>query len=325
MNWGAFQVVYNKETGKFSPEHHKNLIQYVKLYPDSLNHNIWLDPNSKSYFSSAQYISTRSCGQNHSFITSPNSFLTNEFPGTSHWVKGHFDTLRSAFHDIPEVITPELRCGYNNVVKSIHNQSSVFIVGGGPSTSKVDFNNHVDTPKWIMNNFYKNEKLKNLDNIQLVTFLDDVDLEDDRLLKFMSSSKPFLLQEITDKGPQRLEKIKDISDDSTYLMTRYRSRIGIGARLVIFAILMGIQNIYISGLDGYALASKETHVFETDKALPRWITDFSGGGMTLQSQQFVVFWDYIFNNLSKKYNFKIHDLSKGCETVQYKFIQDILL
>ena len=325
MNWGTFEVIYDKETGKFNPEHHKNLIEYVKLYPDSLNHNIWLDPESKSYFSSAQYISTKACGQNHSFITSPNSFLTNQFPNTSHWVKSHFDTLRSAFHDLPEVITPEFRCGYNNVVKSIHNQDSVFVVGGGPSTGKVDFSSYTDTPKWIMNNFYKNEKLKNLENIQLVTFLDDVDLEDDKLLNFMSSRKPSLLQEITDKGSNRLGKVKEISTDSTYLMTRYRSRIGIGARLVIFAILMGIENIYISGLDGYAINAEETHVFEANKDLPRWITGYNNGGITLQSQQFVVFWDYIFNNLSKKYNFKIHDLSKGCDTVQYKFIQDILL
>ena len=325
MNWGIFETIYNKETGKFSSEHHKNLIEYVKLYPDSLNHNIWLDPESKSYFSSAQYISTKACGQNHSFITSPNSFLTNQFPNTSHWVKSHFDTLRSAFHDLPEVITPEFRCGYNNVIKSIHKQDSVFIVGGGPSTNKVDFSSYTDTPKWIMNNFYKNEKLKNLENIQLVTFLDDVDLEDNKLLNFMSSRKPLLLQEITDKGNNRLRNIKEISTDSTYLMTRYRSRIGIGARLVIFAILMGIENIYISGLDGYAPNAEETHVFEVNKALPRWITGFNNGGLTLQSQQFVVFWDYIFNNLSKKYNFKIHDLSKGCDTVQYKFIQDILL
>ena len=114
------------------------------------------------------------------------------------------------------------------------------------------------------------------------------------------------------------------------MMTRYRSRLGVGARLIVLAILMGVKNIYISGMDGYDVNSELTHAFEEGKAIPRWITNFNkpgsskvrDGGITLQRQQFVVFWDYILFNLSKKYDFKIHDLSKGQKTVQYAFIQD---
>ena len=114
------------------------------------------------------------------------------------------------------------------------------------------------------------------------------------------------------------------------MMTRYRSRLGVGARLIILAILMGVKNIYISGMDGYDVNSKLTHAFEEGKAIPRWITNFNktgsskvkNSGTTLQRQQFVVFWDYILSNLSKKYDFQIHDLSKGQKTVQYAFIQD---
>ena len=329
MKWGEFEVVYKKDTGLFNKEHNKNMIKYVEMYPDALNHNIWVDNESKSYFSTALYISTPQCGQNHSFITSPASFFTGKFPGSSHWLKPAYDTLRASFKGLPEVITPEMKCGYNDVIRSIHGQDSVYIVGGGPSTSNIDFSKHKDKPKWVMNSFFKNEKLLNLDNIQLATFLDDVDLNDSRLGEFLSKD-PLVVQEISDKGQDRILSIKNKCKNITYMMTRYRSRLGVGARLIVLAILMGVKNIYISGMDGYDVNSELTHSFEKGKAIPRWITNFTAhapsgtksAGVVLQRQQFVVFWDYILFNLSKKYDFKIHDLSKGQKTLQYAFIQD---
>ena len=71
-------------------------------------------------------------------------------------------------------------------------------------------------------------------------------------------------------------------------------------------------------MDGYDIKSSDTHSFENNKSIPRWLL----AGSWLQKQQFVVFWDYILNTLSKSYSFKIHDLSRGRESVQYKFILD---
>ena len=327
MKWGDCEIVYNKDKREFSKKHYKNLLKYLSLYRTALDCNVWFDEKSKEYFSAAQHIATSPAGQHHSFITSREEFLLGEFPRSSAWVKSKYETLRNSFGNIPEVVTPDLRCGYNEVIKQIHKQESVFIVGAGPSTSKIDFEKFSHIPKWTMNYFFKNKKIKNLENIQLVTLLDDVNISDEELSIFLQNKNPFLAQEISDhheNGKSRISAIKNKVENSTYLFTRYRSRIGAGARLVVFAILMGIKNIYISGLDGYDITSSDIHIFEENKSLPRWLVSSPHAGLTLQKQQFIVFWDYILNDLRKVYDFKIHDLSKGQNTVKYDFIQDYI-
>ena len=46
-----------------------------------------------------------------------------------------------------------------------------------------------------------------------------------------------LMQEISDLGSRRIEEIKNLHKNVTYMHTRYRSRLGVGARLIVLAIL----------------------------------------------------------------------------------------
>ena len=170
-----------------------------------------------------------------------------------------------------------------------------------------------------MNSFYTNDKVSSLSNIQLVTFLDNVNIEDPELWKSVNKIKPLVIQEISDLGNARIQDVRRKYDKITYMHTRYRSRLGVGARLVVFAILLGIKKIYITGMDGYDLNSSKTHAFEKDKKPPDWLLRM---GPDIQKQQFVIFWDYIMHTLKKTYDFEIIDLSKGIDTVQYKFIQE---
>ena len=172
-----------------------------------------------------------------------------------------------------------------------------------------------------MNSYFLNDKINTLDNIQLVTFLDNVNLDNDVVWNRLNELKPLVVQEISDLGSNRINFIKNQYDNVTYMHTRYRSRLGVGARLIVLAIVLGVKNIIISGMDGYDVNSTDTHAFEENKQLPNWLKN---SGTWLQKQQFVIFWDYIFNTLSKSYSFKIHDLSVGHEAVQYKFIQEAL-
>ena len=300
-------------------------MKYASVYRDSLNCNIWYDHENGSYFSAAQTIATPQSGKHHSFIMDRAKFLCADFSGAPNLsnMGNSYYHLKNAFLDIPAVATPELRCGFNDCIKEIKDQESVFIVGGGPSTSKINFSEYKHIPKWIMNKFFDNDKLKNLENIQLVTFLDDVNLENKDLWDFMSTKKPILLQEFSDPkfGNSRINFLKSKYENLSYYMTRYRSRIGVGARLTILSILLGVKNIYISGLDGYDVSSQINHAFEENKNLPAWLR---ASGPYLQKQQFVLFWDYILNELRKSFDFKIHDLSKDQDTVQYKFMKEYI-
>ena len=199
-------------------------------------------------------------------------------------------------------------------------QKEVLIIGGGPSTNTIDFDDFKDTPKWTMNNFFLNDNLKDLDNIQLITLLDNVDIENELLWECVSKINPLILQEISDIGYQRIKTIRKHHDNMTCMLTRYRSRLGVGPRLIILSIILGIQDIYFCGFDGFDPNSKDTHSFEKNKDFPDW---FKAGGETLQRQQFFIFWQYVLQ-LQQIYGFRLHDLTKGVESIQYKFIQGYL-
>ena len=305
MFWGDCELVFNKEYKLFDPAHHSALLKYLSYYKDACNENIWLDHKTNQYFSAAQTLSVPNCGQNHNL--------------SSGWMLSRYKTLRHSFADLPEIVTTEFRCGFCDSIEKIHNQDSVFIIGGGPSTNYIDFSKYKHIPKWTMNSFFLNKSVEDIDNIQLVTFLDDVNISDERILHMLQLKQPLVIQEISDLGSRRIEEIKNLHENVTYMHTRYRSRLGVGARLIVLAILLGIKNIYISGMDGYNIESSDTHSFENNKSIPNWL---KSAGPWLQKQQLVVFWDYILNTLSKSHPFKIHDLSIGQNSVQYKFIQE---
>ena len=172
-----------------------------------------------------------------------------------------------------------------------------------------------------MNSCFKNEKISKLDNIQLVTFLDNVNLEHPLLWSFLEKHQPIVAHEISGKGYKKINRINQVYPKTSFYHTRYRSRLGCGPRMIVLAIMLGIKDIYISGFDGYDLRSSITHSFEKGKSIPQWLQEY---GPWLQDQQFVIFWDYILNTLKKSYDFTIHDLSKGQKTVKYDFIQEYI-
>ena len=319
MRWGDCELIYNKEIKRWSPHHHEELLKYFDFFPESRGENIWLDTAVNHFFSAAQVLANPRCGQNHHFISNRKHFLDGEYPGASSWMGDHYSNLKNNFRERPEKYNTEARFGHCEEIDLLKEQESAMIIGGGLSSLQVDYSRFEDVPKWTMNAFYTNDKISSLPNIQLVTFLDSVNIEDPKLWKTINDIKPLLIQEISDLGNKRIQNVKSKYDKITYMHTRYRSRIGVGARLVIFAILLGIKKIYITGMDGYDLNSSETHAFEKEKKPPDWLL---GMGPNIQKQNFVIFWDYIMHSLKKSYNFEIIDLSKGIDTVQYKFIQE---
>ena len=330
VRWGDCEMVYSSRTRQMQKEMFGSIWEHVNRFPSALECNIWYDHTSKELFSGGQQIATPHAGKHHSFISQRSNFFRLDFSGPPNLVNmgSAYRSLADAFKHIQQrAFSPELYAGITPKLQGlIGQQDSVFIVGGGPSTLNVDFEKYSEIPKWTMNNYFKNEKIKNLDNIQLVSFLDDINLDDEDLWRSVKKNDSIVMQEISDPnyGNTRSNKIisKAGKENASYFCTRYRSRLGIGPRLLILATQLGIKNIYFSGFDGYDISSEKTHAFEENKSVPSWLKLL---GPKIQKQQFVIFWDYVVNELKRSKEFKIHDLSKGCNTVQYKFIQDILL
>jgi len=207
-------------------------------------------------------------------------------------------------------------------INKMTNQDSVLIVGGGPSTNTIDFSKFVDIPVWTMNNYYKNPLFEQFNNIQLATFLDEVDVyNNDALWDCVNDNETVVLQEITDYGIERIKYIREQALYSSYYHTRYRSKLGVGARLLVTAILLGINNIYFCGFDGYNPNSETNHSFQEGKGLPNWMKNSPPG---TQERQFIMLWDYILNHLKFKRRFRLIDLSAGQPTLQYKFLEHLI-
>ena len=298
------------------------LLSYTNKYPHYIYNNIYLDKETKQLVSASQNYDWGADPLNHHFIGMAHEFFHNRYTVEGKIMCDMINVIKTKFtkwsNDKPcDGRNSEFDFGLLKD-KTLQEQDSVLIIGGGPSANYIDFSNYYDMPVWTMNNFYKHKDAHKFNNIQLMPILDDVDITDQGLLDFIKEKDPCIIQEITELGEERIEKVRSLSDNWGYLHTRYRSKLGMGARLLAFASNLHIKNIYFCGLDGYNLNSQETHSFEKGKDYPRWLKI---GGKFIQDQQYQILFDYVFQRCMASQS-KLIDLSKDFDTIQYKFIYD---
>ena len=109
------------------------------------------------------------------------------------------------------------------------------------------------------------------------------------------------------EGEENLQNL--FPDNISWYNTRYQSKLGIGPRMIIYAILLGVKKIYFSGIDGYTLKGDNDHAFEPNKKLPSWGLDIKNV-YELMGRQFLIFWEYI-ELLKESYSFEIINLGEN--------------
>jgi len=317
-----------------------NIRQYFRQHPEACYENVWFSTKSQTFVSNAQTYCSGLDPLEHSFCTTRNRFINQAWTPISsemgrmiedmtvcYNALGHRPNARGVTSEdinsgrcYGDMVFPDLRIGVCPAMNGLLNQESVLIIGGGPSTNNIDFSDFRDMPVWTMNNYYKNSLFDQFNNIQVATFLDEVDVfSNDALWKRVNDQNTIIFQEITDYGPEKINYIKEKANYSTYFHTRYRSKLGVGPRLMVAAILLGIKNIYFCGFDGYNTNSSDNHSFETGKGLPNWLKK---AGPSCQDRQFMMLWDYVLNDLKLGRAFRTIDLSAGQPSLQYKFLED---
>ena len=320
------------------------LKQYFRRYPHAIYENIWFSQETQKMFSNAQTYCTGLDPIAHSFCTTETNFINQTWTGLSSEMGRMIEDLVVGYNGLGQrpnawgvtgkeidegkcygdIVTRDFRIGLCPAVNAMLNQDSVLIVGGGPSTNNIDFSKYRDIPVWTMNNYYQNPVFDQFSNIQVACFLDEVDVFDnEELWKHVNDRDTVVLQEITDYGKQRIHKIRDTAKYSTYFHTRYRSKLGVGPRLMVTAMNLGIKNIYFCGFDGYDIGSEDNHSFESGKAIPNWMKN-SENPAALQRDQFVMLWDYLLNTVKWRLPCKITDISAGQSTLQYAFLEDAI-
>tara|TARA_B100000287_G_scaffold419667_1_gene458156 strand:- start:969 stop:2348 length:1380 start_codon:yes stop_codon:yes gene_type:complete len=334
----------NKEEPPLKLDAHFQTIvkQYFRRYPHAIYENLWFSQETQSLFSNAQTYCTGLDPIAHSFCTTRTNFVNQTWNGISSEMGRMIEDLAVMYNSLGmrpnawgvtpndinsgkcygDIVFPDLRFGLCPAIQSICNQDSVLIIGGGPSTNKIDFSKYKDIPVWTMNNYFQNPVFDQFSNIQAACFLDEVDVFDnEKLWKYVNDRDTRVFQEITDFGEQRIKYIKERAPHSTYFHTRYRSKLGVGPRMLITAILLGTRNVYFAGFDGYSVDGDDNHAFEAGKSLPNWMKN-SRNPAALQRDQYVMLFDYLLNDLKLKRPFRLIDLAgeQGCD-VQYEFLQ----
>ena len=195
--------------------------------------------------------------------------------------------------------------------------SKILIIGGGPSTNEVEWNNLEYDYIFSLNNFFL--KLKNT-KVDLIDVGAEVDLQGTEFLSYVNNYNPILMFEYHNKWHgQRsyFEALYKVYPKISCFQTRAYGKLGGAIRLLILALYLKAKEIYIVGSDGcpgLSVTKKKfttpVHSFEDSKTNLPWKIDETNA-YDIYYHQHEVLWNYLFNELN--FDTKIYNLGENCE------------
>lgn len=302
-------IYYDGKLGGFPVHLEKKIVaeweKYKQKYKYYENYNGWYDLDDKICFGGAQFRNSIA-GKDHHFIDDEKDFLVGK------WGNVFVEKVikENKVFTTQDIVYDREGIYSTNASLRKFNGKSVLIVGGGPTTNAVRWQNLDYDYIWTCNKFYLNPEISEC-HVDLVVLARDVPLSNNDQFESYLQKHPTLMLFQLERG-NNIDAWKEANtfvekypERCFFFHTRYHSRIGIGARLLCQAILLGLKDIYFVGIDGMT-KDGPLHSFEPSKDNPRW---YKIHGDALQKRQFVVWWDYIFS-LKKQYNFNIYNLGE---------------
>ncbi len=200
-----------------------------------------------------------------------------------------------------------------------YKNSKILIVGGGPSTNEIEWENLDYDYLWSLNHCFLNDRLRKKD-IDLVCVGGEVDFQNDAFVDYVSEYNPLLMFEWHGRWfneRQYLEKLYDSYPKIGCYQTRAYGKLGGVVRLMILGLYLKAKEIYIVGSDGCPGLSVtknefigDEHSFEKTKSSWPWkIT--KENAYEIYHHQHETLWNYVLNEL--KFNTKIFNLGEYCE------------
>ena len=193
--------------------------------------------------------------------------------------------------------------------------SKILLVGGGPSSKEIDWEPSNYDYVWSCNHFFKNERMSNT-KIDLAMIMPEVNLESDEFIRYRDKYNPLLGFEIHDNWIN----YKFDNYNKYFLMhTQFYGKIGIGARMLIFAAALKCANVSFVGLDGGSYVFKGNHGFQKNKKILPSCYNNSSEEEVVKSlvNQYQQLWQYISNTYPDT---KFKNIGYGKE--QHKFLDD---
>lgn len=278
---------------------------HLETYPAAAHGSLWFDCESGICFSASQ-LRGGPCGKDYNFLSTPEEFLHGMWG--RRFVEGSID-FNDTFRDLPIEYDSEFMLGVPHSFEALR-ASRILVVLGGPTTKRVRWESFECDHVWSCNKFYMSPRVSRLD-LALVALAPDVPLGDNPLLhQYLEEHGTRTAFEVERGGPvgrwRPVNQFVDrYSDRCGFFHTRYQSALGLGTRLLLFAIFLGVSDIAFVGLDGMSDRGP-LHAFEPYKSNPLWYERF---GPSLQRRQYVVFWEYVLS-LQEERGFRLYNLGE---------------
>lgn len=211
------------------------------------------------------------------------------------------------------VIGPEAIYQVHPVLSKIKD-SSILVVGAGPTTNSIDWNPDEYDYIFSCNHFFLNDKVSQC-KITAAFIGDEVDLQGDKFVSYLNQSETVVCFENIGRSSTDLSNFKQKNHDRTmWLHTRYHSKIGVVTRMISFLSLLDPKSISIIGMDGYVKdKDKEAydHSFQPHKPKHGSLENNSDEDLIQEKykQQYLEFWDYILHDVGK--NIQFYNLGHG--------------
>jgi len=304
MKWNDCVLIWDgqRQTELFDAQ---SMYSKLKAYQAKYGSNsrVWLDCLRGTLFGHG--FTQNRIPEEYSFFSDEGEFLTHKKWG-KRYVNSHFTPVFGPkYTKKREIIYQD-----TSVLKKYEGKS-VLIVGAGPSAVQVDWSKVKTDYVWSCNHFFLYPKLANrLVNLFMIS--NEVQINKDQKLeaymrKFPESTALF---ETTSRAKEHIALFnKRFPGRSTYVHSRYRSKLGSMPRLICLAVSLGVRDVYFVGMDG--LPTKATpHAFQPGKRLKGAPT--KEGAPDIFRRQYVIFWDYILNVMNAQTEF--YNLGEGTES-----------
>tara|TARA_B100000963_G_C22615993_1_gene667357 strand:- start:536 stop:1522 length:987 start_codon:yes stop_codon:yes gene_type:complete len=265
--------------------------EFVERIGHTPEYNVWYDMIKPKIFSADDTYLNSPIPNEASFLDSRVNFLSNQKYGLESLSKfsRHLDTKQQINVD------PD---GFYQAIPELekYKDSTILVVGGGPSTTYCDWENEQRDFTWSCNHFYKNSKLLNCE-VDMFYVNAETHMGIGELNAYIKKHNTICAMDTSITRPEALIQSFINADCKTmFFNLRLFLTSGAAPKMVALASLLGAKEVKVVGMDGWTAEQIKNlhagpHAFEKDKKLKisaNYTFDF-------QRRETVVFWDYYLN------------------------------